>query len=346
MRPTDTEAGSGVADGGLIADQPLSMVITDPRLPGAPIVYVNRAFEEVTGYAARYAVGRNCRFLQGDDTDQPALDVLRAALWAGEPCVVDLRNYRADGSPFLNRLMTAPLRDPDGAVVAFVGVQCEVPERTAPDRIAAAEATGMLRRALDGVHDNLERVASIVDVQAGTEDAMDAYRALAGRVEALSLLHDEFSRPARMPGGNGAVVAAGGYIGRVAATVGALEGTTGIRLNVDADTVPMRRRDAAKLGMIASEALSNTFRHAFADRDEGLVEVRLKALTGDRLRLTVADDGVGMGDASWPREGALGARIVRSVVAQLDGRLDVSSRGHGTTVTLDFRYAPPEARPA
>lgn len=66
----------------LIETMPLSMVITDPHRPGAPIVYVNRAFEEVTGYSARFAVGRNCRFLQGDDTDQPGLVTLRAALRA------------------------------------------------------------------------------------------------------------------------------------------------------------------------------------------------------------------------------------------------------------------------
>src|ERR687898_3554580 len=70
------------------------IVITDPRVPDNPIVYVNPAFEEISGYTADEVMGRNCRFLQADDREQPALDELREALTEARECRVVLRNYR------------------------------------------------------------------------------------------------------------------------------------------------------------------------------------------------------------------------------------------------------------
>src|SRR3712207_8388452 len=73
-----------------------SITVTDPNQPDAALVYVNPAFEKTTGYAAEEALGRNCRFLQGEDRDQPALGELRAAVREGRHCTVVLRNYRRD----------------------------------------------------------------------------------------------------------------------------------------------------------------------------------------------------------------------------------------------------------
>ena len=137
----------------MIAQLPISTIISDPNRPDGPIIYVNRAFEEVTGYSAHLAVGRNCRFLQGDDTDQPGLATLRAALADGEGCVADLWNYRADGEPFRNRLMVSPFRDATGNPNAFVGMQCEIADDHAGAGIGDEEVTEMLRAVQDRVHD-------------------------------------------------------------------------------------------------------------------------------------------------------------------------------------------------
>ena len=132
------------------------------------------------------------------------------------------------------------------------------------------------------------------------------------------------------------IVSTGGYVSRVTAMLSALEGRTSLVVNVDAGAVPIPAEDAAKLGLIASEAVANTFRHASRDHEDGLVEIRLKRLGDDRLRLSVADDGIGLGTERWPQEGKAGARIARSFAAQLGGQLDVSSGRFGTTVKLDL----------
>ena len=105
------------------------IVVTDPQRPGTPITYVNPAFEEITGYTAREVIGRNCRFLQGEDTEQPAAKELREAIQGGRYLTVILRNYRKDGTPFWNELSVSPVYDEGGRLTRYVGVQNDVTQR-------------------------------------------------------------------------------------------------------------------------------------------------------------------------------------------------------------------------
>jgi PAS domain S-box-containing protein len=101
-------------------------VLTDPRLEDGPIVFVNRSFLEITGYEADEVLGRNCRFLQGPETEPERVDELRRATREQRPVTVELRNYRKDGTPFWNEVHVSPVRDERGEVVRFVGVQVDV----------------------------------------------------------------------------------------------------------------------------------------------------------------------------------------------------------------------------
>ncbi len=112
-----------------IAASSNGIVITDPNQPDDPIIYVNPAFASMTGYSAQETLGRNCRFLQGTEREQPALEELRAALRDGRRCKVVLRNYKKDGTLFWNELSISPVRDKEGKLVNFIGVQEDVTER-------------------------------------------------------------------------------------------------------------------------------------------------------------------------------------------------------------------------
>jgi PAS domain S-box-containing protein len=88
-----------------------------------PLIYVNDAFCKMTGYSRSEIIGKNCRFLQADQRDQKALLTLKKALRDGTECTVQLRNFRKDGSEFLNELHIAPIKDGSGNITHFVGVQ-------------------------------------------------------------------------------------------------------------------------------------------------------------------------------------------------------------------------------
>ena len=112
-----------------IAASSNGIIITDPTRPDNPIIYVNQKFEQITGYGAAEAVGKNCRFLANADREQPGVDELRIAIREGREWSGPLRNFRKDGTPFWNELYIAPVRDESGRVVNFIGVQKDVTER-------------------------------------------------------------------------------------------------------------------------------------------------------------------------------------------------------------------------
>src|SRR5919112_1036562 len=106
-----------------------AIVITDPNEPDNPIVYVNPTFERITGYTLEDVLGKNCRFLQGEHRDQPALEELRIAVKEGRECQVVLGNYKKDGTFFWNELSISPVHDDEGNLANFVGVLGDVTER-------------------------------------------------------------------------------------------------------------------------------------------------------------------------------------------------------------------------
>lgn len=105
------------------------VTLSDPDQPDNPIVYANRAFETITGYSPEEIIGRNCRFLQGTDRDQPAVARMRDAIANHQAIQVTLRNYRKNGELFYNNCSIQPLTDQRGHVIYYLGIQYDVTER-------------------------------------------------------------------------------------------------------------------------------------------------------------------------------------------------------------------------
>jgi len=124
---------------------PFGIAVVDATNPSHPVVYVNPGFTALTGYCEEELLGRNLRFLQGDDRDQDQRNRLREALERGESCRVLLRNYRKDGSLFWNEMTVVPLKDGQGFITHFTGYHRDAGERLKFDPRAA-------RDSLSGVH--------------------------------------------------------------------------------------------------------------------------------------------------------------------------------------------------
>lgn len=110
----------------MITASPVAAVISNPRLPDNPIVECNAAFEALTGYERDEIIGRNCRFLRGPGTEPDLTEELRLGIREGRPVLVEIINYKKDGTPFRNAVMVAPIFDAQGELEYFLGSQVDV----------------------------------------------------------------------------------------------------------------------------------------------------------------------------------------------------------------------------
>ena len=112
----------------MIGSSPIAAVISDPRLPDNPIVECNAAFVALTGYQRGEIIGHNCRFLTGPWTEPWLIETLRNGIRRCQPVIVEILNYKKDGTPFRNAVMVAPIFDAAGELEYFLGSQVEIAE--------------------------------------------------------------------------------------------------------------------------------------------------------------------------------------------------------------------------
>jgi PAS domain S-box-containing protein len=312
----------------------ISMVLSDPRQDDNPLVYVNEAFERTTGYSAAAAIGRNCRFLQGEKTDKRDVDRIRKAIETKTEVSVDIVNYRANGTPFFNRLIIAPIAGDDGEPIFYLGIQKELTEadRGADNRITGDNLTivqNLVHRDLAMILTSLREPAAGDEFSIARE--MDA---LPRRLATLQLVYEEM----RLTGGadGRGKIDLGTLLGRVAAAIAHDEGRAGLRFEQAVERCELSLDHATRLAMIVSEALHNAFNHAYGLQDEGRIDLRVTNLSGGGVRIMVSDDGEGMpADIAWPGERHAGGRLVRGLLDGLDATLNVVRGAAGTVILID-----------
>jgi PAS domain S-box-containing protein len=315
-----------------------SISITDPSQPDSPLVYVNPAFERTTGYAAEEVLGRNCRFLQGEDQDQPALGKLRAAIREEHHCTVVLRNYHKNGTLFYNELSVYPVRDENDHLMNFVGVQNDITERLRTEEALREIRRAERRRIARDLHDivlqdlsgalqslrlidlRFRRSGAEVDL---TEEIEALGRASSGLRSAVYDLRHEKERP---------------FLESVESLVELNRQATPERevgLVVEQGFPPggLSRAKGVELLRVLQEALTNARRHSGARN----VEVRL-GTEGGEILAEVSDDGKGF-DLASVRTG-VGISAMRERIEGLGGTFAVYGRpGEGTRVMVSI---PPE----
>ena len=162
----------------------MAVCLTDPRLEDDPIIFCNEAFEQLTGYDHDEIVGRNCRFLQGPDTDQAQVAKIRDAIREESVVVVELLNYRKDGSSFWNTLHLGPIYDEEGNLRYFFGSQWDVTD-IHQSRAEERHAKAMAREVSHRLKNVFAVVGGIVNITGRSMDARPVAKKINDRIQAL-----------------------------------------------------------------------------------------------------------------------------------------------------------------
>lgn len=317
------------------------MVITNPNSDDNPIVYINDAFERTTGYQRSRVIGRNCRFLQGPDTDPAAVQKIRNAIEAGEDVAVDILNYRATGEAFMNRLLIAPISDGYGKPVYFLGVQKELRD---DEQDRASEATRLhLDTVCSRVNQDLGLIVNslVDDSESDTQLSSEASKRrlrmldlLPRRLECLQFVYEEMKLADEQWNRDG--VDLGSLLSRISHTIAHNEGRPGVRFVSLIEPLEVNLDTAIRMALITFELVSNAFQHAFDGLDQGYLDLRVNRLAAGGLRMTISDDGVGIpAKMAFPSTDSVGGHLVSSLLEGLDGTLNVVRGAAGTVIMID-----------
>lgn len=337
---------------------PTPMVVTDPRLPDNPIVWVNGAFLTLTGYTRDEIYGRNPRLLQGPLSDPGTLSRMREAIATRQPIECELCNYRKDGTPFWNGMTISPVRDDAGRLIYFYSAQADMTdkqrletalkrsndelERQVSERTAALSATleqktALLHEVDHRVKNNLQVIFSLMLLKARRTpegEARDALQGMAERIGALSSAH-------RM-------LYSAGDVSRFDlqefTTDFLTDLTSGLdeRMRVESaiDSMAVSAAMAAPLALVMHELSTNALRHAFPGGRSGKVCIEARR-HDDEMRLVIADDGIGIA-AGEPNPAGFGRMLVEMAVRQLQGSVRYLDTHPGTRVEITLPLSRPE----
>ena len=329
----------------------MAMLVTDATQADNPIIFANDAFLKLTGYARDEVIGRNCRFLQGPDTDPQAVRALREAVAAGEDIAVELLNYRKDGSTFWNALYLSPVRNDTGKIVYFFASQLDLTDKRAAesqgqerrvdleqlieDRTheltqALEQKTALLHEVDHRVKNNLQLISSLLLLQNRrvTDPTLKAsLKGMLGRVNAIATVHRRLFQSEDVERFD-----VSAFIRDMVADLMGSAMRDDIEVQLDLERVDIPAAKAAPFALVINELLTNALRHGFPEGHGGRILVSVTRQDGE-FRIEIADNGVGL-DKDTKASG-FGLTIVQLLCQQLKAKWETTDAEPGArTIVL------------
>jgi PAS domain S-box-containing protein len=322
---------------------PVAIAVAELR-PAERIVYVNKAFERLSGQAEVDLIGELWATLTGSATAAGDDRELSDA-------IADDQDYIGaftieESSPASVDAWSNIIRDDNRSPVFRLVALSEVRERREDGQIQLEqlirEKDTLLRELQHRVKNNLQMITALIRLEGRAlpnQAIATSFDRLAGRIEALALLYRSLSEASGEES-----VDLGTYLSEVASAVMRAHAVEGIRLDLQVDSWPVSLDVAMPAGLVVNELLTNSLKHAFKGRDGGTIS--LCCIVGPTgCRVTIADDGVGLSEGqSWPVAGKMSALIVKSLAENARARIESNSTpGAGMRVEIHFDRADGEA---
>jgi PAS domain S-box-containing protein len=308
-----------------MAQTRMAVCLCDPRQPDVPIVFANRAFTTLTGYEEHEVVGRNCRFLQGPDTDRREIDKIRAALRSEDVVLVELLNYRKDGSTFWNALHLGPIYRADGELLYFFGSQWNVSDV----RVARADerhARIMARELSHRMKNMFAVISGIVNITGRVRGIPDHAAEINGRIQALGRAYETTLDEAS----SGSI-----EIGPAIRAILAPYDADTQRLSFLGNGVRVHFSTVSVVGLVLHELAANATKFGAWSCEGGRVELDWQAAQDDPGDVVVrwCEFG-GPTVSSPPAQGGTGTQIVDRMLRHAGGRIERRWNAHGLEATI------------
>lgn len=328
----------------------MAMIVTDGTQADNPIIFANDAFLRLTGYEREEVIGRNCRFLQGPDTDPKAVEALRTAITAGEDIAVELLNYRKDGTTFWNALYLSPVRNDAGQIVYFFGSQLDTTDKkavefrardhsdglqqTVNDRTrelteALEQKTALLHEVDHRVKNNLQLISSLLLLQNRRvqDPAVKAsLKGMLGRVNAIATVHRRLFQSEDVERFD-----VSAFIRDMVADLVGSAARDDIRIELDLERVEIPASKAAPFALVVNELLTNALRHGFPEGRGGRIFIGVRREEGN-FRIEISDDGVGFEKGVKPS--GFGLTIVQLLCQQLKAKSETTDAEPGVRIVV------------
>jgi PAS domain S-box-containing protein len=287
QHPEDTFAGaSGVLFEQAMAQTRMAICLCDPHKADMPIVFANRAFRHLTGYDEDEIVGRNCRFLQGPHSDRSSLGRIRTAIAREDVTVVELLNYRKDGTAFWNALHLGPVYDAEGKLVYFFGSQWDVSDVRAA-RADEFHARELARELSHRMKNMFAVIGSIVNFTGRVRGIETEAREINDRIQALGRAYETTLDDSR----RGTI-----EVGQAIRAVLAPYDPDGTRFRFEGNGLRSDFASVSVLGLSLHELAVNAIRHGALSNDNGRVTVAWRkngSPEGTAIRIDWVEHGRG-----------------------------------------------------
>jgi PAS domain S-box-containing protein len=338
----------------------MPMVVTDATLPGNPITFANDAFLDLCGYTIDELLGQDPHFMNGEGTDPGAIRQYQASIRDGRDESLEILQYRKDGKPFRAMLFASPLDDGQGTVTNHFLSYLDITRRYEAESDLRAltleleERVAARTQELEAANDRLtnlvtEREMLLIEVNHRAKNSLAIAAAILGlqgrrqpdqavkgmfdeaknRLAAMARVHDLLSKSE-----SSQQVDVATYLADLCEALRLItEDNDRIRLVAEAEEgILVHANTAVPLGIVLTELITNAVKYAFPPPRSGTILARAQRSRPGWVELLIRDDGIGM---SHLREGSLGLGLVRSLVQQIGGEIDIQGEA-GVTVTISF----------